>query len=378
MSEMMLDAWLFDPAFSSPELPSGWQSSIDPNGEQGATSGPAIDLSTFMQIVTISDVNADGLVSGGDPDGPNPVDTFTVNGAIYAITSVFNGDTAVIDGVSYTLVTFYGFSDGVFGVISLPMIDGQIAQAFAGAVSATTYITSPNDVALPIKSIPCFLRGTRIETDRGTVPVELLAAGDLVKTLDAGLQPILWVGSTPICRAELLQAPQLRPVRIRAGALSPGSPQADLLVSPQHRVLIRSAIVQRMFGVPDVLIAARHLLGLDGVETVQEDEPLEYFHLLMSCHQILYSEGAATESLFVGPHALAALPPLARQQIGALMGARTPDPARLLVPGARARGLIRRHQRNGVALMDDPGMAPDMPAQWAKTRPMHAQRFPLS
>ncbi|MDT9702188.1 Hint domain-containing protein, partial [Streptomyces sp. P17] len=91
--------------------------------------------------------------------------------------------------------------------------------------------------------------------------------------------------------AALAANPHLRPVRIRAGALGAGVPARDLVVSPQHRVLLRSGIARRMFGASEVLVAAKQLLALDGVELASDLDSVTYVHFLFDRHQIVQSEG---------------------------------------------------------------------------------------
>ena len=128
-------------------------------------------------------------------------------------------------------------------------------------------------------------------------------------------------------------------------------PARDLLVSPQHRILVRSHIAQRMFGVDEVLIAAKQLLLLDGIDYVTDCDEVEYFHLLFERHEVIYSNGAATESLFTGPEALKAVDPAARAEILALFPEllatdRAWEPARRLGEGRRGRQLAKRHAEN--------------------------------
>ncbi|MDT9694193.1 Hint domain-containing protein, partial [Streptomyces sp. P9(2023)] len=87
----------------------------------------------------------------------------------------------------------------------------------------------------------------------------------------------------------------------RAGALGAGVPARDLVVSPQHRVLVGSRIAQRLFGCGEALVAARHLLGLAGVSVDHPAGGLTYLHLGFEHHEIVRSEGMWTESFFPGP-----------------------------------------------------------------------------
>ncbi len=200
-------------------------------------------------------------------------------------------------------------------------------------------------------SVPCFVAGTMILTPQGPRPVERIAVGDMVTTLDHGPQPVRWVGLRRLDAADLGAAPHLRPVRIARGALGDGLPEADLLVSPQHRVLIRSRIARRMFDGAGVLVAAKQLLGLPGISVETAPRTATYAHLLFDRHEVVMSNGAATESLFTGPEALKALSPAAREEILTLFPSLAGrDAARKLVPGKAARDLARRHMRNNVSL----------------------------
>lgn len=106
----------------------------------------------------------------------------------------------------------------------------------------------------------CFTTGTRIRTPGGPVRIERLVEGDLVQTRDDGAQPIRWIGRRRMSGARLVAMPWLRPVRIAAGVLGQGVPDADLLVSPQHRVLVRGGVARDLFNTPEVLVSARDLM----------------------------------------------------------------------------------------------------------------------
>lgn len=204
--------------------------------------------------------------------------------------------------------------------------------------------------------VTCFTRGVKIATPKGEVAIEDLREGDLVLTRDHGPQPLRWLGSTRVSPADLQRNEKLRPIRIAAGALGSGVPASDLIVSPQHRVLVRSKIAGRMFDAPEVLVAARQLLQIDGVDIVTDLSGVEYFHMLFDRHEVVVSNGAETESLYTGPEALKAIPDAAREEILALfpeLAGRdyAPTPARVLLSGRQARKMITRHIQHDKALL---------------------------
>lgn len=201
--------------------------------------------------------------------------------------------------------------------------------------------------------VTCFATGTLIQTGQGIRPVHRLRVGDLIRTRDHGLQPLRWLGGRQLSAADLAANPRLAPIRIAAGALGPGMPARDLTVSPQHRILVRSAIAERMTGSPEVLIAAVHLAGHPGIERVRAPGGIGYWHLMFDRHEIVFAEGAEAESLYLGPMAQAALSDDALDELRALfpdlVGNRRDDPpptARPVMRGKPVAKLIERQVRN--------------------------------
>lgn len=135
--------------------------------------------------------------------------------------------------------------------------------------------------------LACFARGTRLETDRGDIPVEEIEEESLVRTLDNGLQPVRRVLSK---RVEGLGT--LAPVVFRAGVLDN---VRDLVVSPHHRVLMSGWQAELVAGCPEALVMAKDVVNGKTVLRLPMAE-VEYFHLLFDRHEILFAEGAATES----------------------------------------------------------------------------------
>ena len=204
--------------------------------------------------------------------------------------------------------------------------------------------------------IVCFTRGTLIACPDGLRPVQDLRPGDLVLTCDNGAQPIRWIGGRRFDGPVLAALPRLRPIRIRAGALGQGLPESDLLVSPQHRVLVRSNIARKMFGAFEVLVAAKQLLLLEGVDIAHDLDGVEYFHFIFDRHEIVLSNGAETESLYPGAEAVKSVGPAARAELFAIFpqlqdGGFEAEAARPLVSGRQARRLAVRHEQNRKPLL---------------------------
>lgn len=230
---------------------------------------------------------------------------------------------------------------------------GDAILTFPDGTFVTLSGVSPAQVSSPAQmnamGIPCFVRGTLISTLHGAVAIEDLSLGDMVLTVDNGYKPILWIGSRQVDGTG-----PLAPIRFEVGVLMNERP---LWVSPQHRVQVKSTIAAKMLGSQDVLVAAKHLLGLPGVSQTPVAK-VEYFHFLFDQHELVRSEGAVTESLYTGPEAMKALEPDARSEILAIF----PDlanidysslcrPARPLVSGRLGRQLATRHQRNNKRLV---------------------------
>lgn len=154
--------------------------------------------------------------------------------------------------------------------------------------------------------IPCFTPGTLIEAESGPLPIEVLTVGDLVRTMDHGLQPIRWIGQRRVAGTGTMA-----PVRIAAGAMGN---YREMLVSPQHRMLIAGHAAQMHFGMDELLVAAKHLV--DGRRITQNDQAeVTYIHLLFDRHEVIFAEGAPTESLHLGQMGEAALDRAARDEI---------------------------------------------------------------
>ncbi|WP_170558562.1 Hint domain-containing protein [Ruegeria atlantica] len=159
-------------------------------------------------------------------------------------------------------------------------------------------------VDLPAGTVPCFVKGTLIETEKGPRPVEELSVGDRVRVSSGELLPVKWIGKKTMSAEALQRNPRLRPVCIQKGAIGDGLPDRDLYVSPQHRIVLEGWRAELLFGEPRVFSAAVHLVNDKTIRQVRSDEAVTYFHIACDRHAILMSHGLPTESLFLGDMAL--------------------------------------------------------------------------
>lgn len=246
-----------------------------------------------LVALQINDANGDGSI--GTQEFQNwAIATYGSPNGHTGGTSSTNPDPAlwIGDGTG-------NFTDGIlFSTVAYDagenlqtVLDGLIQNKFSVSIDAI-------DV--------CFLAGTMIATPDGDKAVETLRAGDLVMTRDHGPQPLVWVGQSTVDAERLDRNPNLRPIRIEAGALDGNLPRRPLSVSSQHRILMTAK------DGTEYLVAARHMqaAGTKGFSVIKDDQPFTLVHISCANHEVIEAEGAATESFYTGPMAVKALRPI--------------------------------------------------------------------
>ncbi|WP_424987455.1 Hint domain-containing protein [Microbulbifer sp. S227A] len=297
-----------------------------------------------VSVYEIIDQNDDDFLTGSGGDSINGID----------ITQTYLGDTVtvIIGGAPTTITgaTFYLAN----GTQVFTPTDGSILQD--AIISTATGVPSQTPIPVADLAPPCFMRDTMIATPDGERRVQELRAGDTVLDSDGAPMVLRSAMSRRISADELRAYPKLRPVRICAGALGNGLPNRDLLVSRQHRMLVSSKIVERMFAATEVLIPAIKLTALPGIFVDDSVETVEYFHLLFDRHEVILAESAPTESLYLGRQALKSVSAEARQEIYAIFpdlkhAKSDPVPARPIPSGKRQKKLVERHAANQKPLL---------------------------
>lgn len=259
--------------------------------------------------------------SGDTATGDAGDDTFTIQGG---------GGTITIDGGeggegSGDTVDFGGQID--WGSITYTNTD---PSDLAGSVTLSdgTVVSFSHIESVVI----CFKAGTRIETPHGPRRIEDLRPGDPVITRDNGVQPVRWAG-----RRRVSGCGEFAPIRFAPGTV--GNHRA-LIVSPQHRILHRSPAATLLFNSTEVLVAARYLVNGSSIRQVEKDQ-IDYVHILFDRHEIIFAEGAASESFHPGRHGLNGVMGSAREELFALFPELRSDPDSF---GDTARPCLREYE----------------------------------
>ncbi len=294
--------------------------SANPNGGPGIGSSiinnsdtPNGTVFTYQpgfgaNVVTIDDTNA-----GADADIFNDDDT---------------GNHSVIDGAGLVANGQVVESESLIQIRALdgngnptgPVIDlyvfsqgGQTSNIWGFATDATLTpgvqyekVSGSNNGDSLYVDFVCFARGALIRTPKGMIPVQDIRVGDKVWTKDDPEAIVRWIGSRTT-----FATGAAAPVIFETGAIGNTTP---LVVSQQHRILLRNAEASVLFGADEVLAPAHSLVALDGVR-IAEGATVTYHHIMFDSHKIVESDGVLTESFYPGPTAMNTLDQDAQEEL---------------------------------------------------------------
>ena len=161
-----------------------------------------------------------------------------------------------------------------------------------GAILGSVVLAKTAALACPpaLCKANCFLKGTKIETVDGERKVEDLAMGDLLVTRFGGLRPVQWIGRYSFKKRDPSKpwVKDALPVRIARSALAPEVPHTDLYVTGGHALLIDGVLV------PAELLINGTTITRD---EAREYEELEFLHVKLESHDVVYAEGVPAETL---------------------------------------------------------------------------------
>lgn len=170
----------------------------------------------------------------------------------------------------------------------------------------------------------CFTPGTLIATPRGTRPVEALRVGDTVVTRDHGVQRLVWADRRALAFAALAHMPHLWPVRLEPGSLDNGLPEAEMMVAPNQRILVRSDRTMLPFEEHEALVAAKHLANCRSIAAVQM-LGITYVHLMCARHELVLANGCWCELFQPDDPSLNGLGNAQRNELSEIFPSLSPD-----------------------------------------------------
>ena len=264
----------------------------------GGDGADQVFAGTGNDAITVD--QGDTVVGGGGDDyfTLQDLDTTGTGNAAISITGGEGGETSgdtlqLTPDVTFADITFTNTDDNAGG------LSGNFTMADGTVVTFSE-----------IENIICFTPGTRILTPQGERAIETLHPGDMVVTRDNGPQPIRWLGNRIVPGLG-----RFAPVTVDAGALE--GVTRPLLVSPQHRFLLTGYRAELLFGTPEVLVAAKHMVN--GLSIRQKEcNAVTYLHIMFDQHEVIYADGAATESFHAGDIGISAISDQSREEMFAI------------------------------------------------------------
>ncbi len=234
----------------------------------GSVGGGTITpLTGYFNSVTsspVSDANNDGNIDIGEE----------LTGA-----ATYTGYTININGSNYAI-----FQDnGDPNQFHIPYHSGADDLSVLAFSAVTHTITNTGDNAVVVN---CFARNTQITTPSGSRSVENLLVGDLVTTVGGNEVAVKWVRRHTV--HPLFSGVHAQPIRIRAGALGKGLPNADLTVSADHGMIVDGFVIN-----------ASALVNGASIDFVPLDElpsQFTYYHIETENHEVIMANGAPAET----------------------------------------------------------------------------------
>ncbi|MDO6591094.1 hypothetical protein DS901_15700 [Loktanella sp. D2R18] len=225
------------------------------------------------------------IIYGIDADGNLVAPTFSNLSTTHDIVNQY---TVEANGNNSTGVEGPGAADSLTVTFDTPVVQVFVLMGGSSTSGVSSGVIGVGDLS---GDVVCFAHDTLIETDRGQVAVQDLRPSDLVQTMDNGFQPIRWVGSRTVAAVG-----KFAPIHISKDVL--GNSRA-LILSPQHRVLVQGWQAELLFGEPEVLVAAKHLVN-DRSITRREGGEITYYHIMFDQHEVVYASDAPCESFHPG------------------------------------------------------------------------------
>lgn len=270
-------------AQATPAGPNGNAIASPAHDTVGANKQTVSELGTDSWSLSITMTQIGGI-AGGTTQASG--DVLKASGStILTSTATVDGNSNIVTGITGSTANSLS---AYFRNLSLVLNPSNGAETIAITFNLTDTANSQSTTFTEVFSLSqtaCYAAGTRIATPLGDVAVETLNIGDLVNTGSGIAKPIKWIGRRAYTAAQVAANAHIRPVLIRAGALSANIPARDLAVSPMHALFI-----------DDVFIPAAALVNGASILRVAAAKPVEFVHLELADHDVIFAEGALAET----------------------------------------------------------------------------------
>jgi len=238
----------------------------------------------------LPNLKAGGVVNGGvvfqGSGGAYEIEGNVIPGA--TVSGFISGDFFDLANIGFDSGGHADLTSGNVLVVSENGSSYQIQLAAGDDFTGDFFHLAPDTGAGTLvteDTTPCYCRGTMVRTPKGERPVEPLKIGDRVVTLSGKARPIKWIGRRSYSGQFVIGRDDVLPVCVTAGAIAEGVPRRDLWLSPNHALYLEG-----------VLIEAKDLVNGVSVYQPREVETVEYFHLELASHDLIFAEGAAAET----------------------------------------------------------------------------------
>jgi hypothetical protein len=284
------------------------------NNAAAAAARSPTETATATDVLTITQVNdapvntvpedqVDNIALPGDvvfsAGNGNQISVADADDANLSVTLTVSNGTLTLNGT-----TGLTFENGANGESSM-RITGSISDindalnglsyhtdstdTTAGDVNDVLTITTNDGSSLDTDNINidviCFMPGTNIAVPDGEAKVETLRPGDLVTTATGEAKAVRWIGRQTVSRV-FADPLRVLPIRIRAGALGENVPCRDLLISPDHAVLVDGVLIQ----------AGALVNGSSIVRETDVSQVYTYYHVELDDHSLVLAENVAAET----------------------------------------------------------------------------------
>ncbi|MCR9155940.1 MAG: Hint domain-containing protein [Rhodobacteraceae bacterium] len=287
------------------------------NNEFAIASGSNVNVTMAYSYFDYPPNSTKGLVITSNAGDPSPYE-FGV-GDSYDLSWSGNGGSSTIEDAVVIRSDYVGPGQGAVVFEGTDSESGELVQlvwspAFdlegwywsnGGSPSNPNAFWTTDQNATATYQTICFAEDTHVDTPSGPRPVQALRTGDAVLTLDNGSQPVLWV-RRHVQRLNH-RCDKSAPILIRASTLGKKRPHKDLIVSPQHRILVggQGQLDDHFQG--EAFVPAKALTVLPGIRQLLGRRTAIWVHFACARHEIVIADGCFSETLLLGDMVMAGL-----------------------------------------------------------------------